>query len=549
MRCAIYIRRSTEEHQAESLDTQLAGARAFLAEKGWTEVAVFSDDGRSRGEFRKRDGVIALVNAAARHAFDHVVTRDETRLGGDMIRTTVLLQEISDHGVGIWYYASKKQVRLTDASSRFFEMARNYASELEREKIAERTRENLEQKAKRGLVAGGCVFGYRNERTPMGVRRVPHPEEAPLVLEMFQRRARGEGQRTITRWLNEARIPPPRTGRHGWSSACVEAILRRPLYVGIVEWGKVHKTFRHGTKVRIAQQERPIVRVEVPELAIVPRELWDHVQKHYVRRGKPQEHKGAPARYLLSGFSRCSECGGPIHVARTKRGYVNVPAYFCSYHRDRGPTVCGNTLRRPVVDVDSALIEWLRSHLLTEDMLAEVFAGVRERLAAATNPITSEIARVDAAIRRLQAEIRRFVHAIGLGQGAVEALVSEVQSREAEIAKLQARRQALASSTNLRALTEEQLEARCRERLANLHELLGAHIPKARQLVQTLLVGPLVFRPIMTPFGARYEITGEATIGRLALTDSSDRDARGVQEASPASLLLFFPTLPCAVNG
>ncbi len=548
MRCAIYIRRSTEEHQAESLETQLASARAFVVEMGWTEAAVFSDDGISRGEFKKRSGVIALVNAAARHELDHVVTRDETRLGGDMIRTTVLLQEITDHGVGIWYYATKKQVRLTDASSRFFEMARNYASELEREKVSERTRENLESKARRGLVAGGVVYGYRNERTPAGVRRLPHPEEAPILVEIFERRARGESYRTIVRWLNEEGVPPPRSGPHGWGMSCIIAILRRSLYVGIVEWGRVHKVFRHGTKVRVERPDREIVRVEIPELQLVSRETWERVQAKSPTRGK-QVHRGAEPRYLLTGFSRCAECGGPIFAERQKRSYANVPSYLCGYHRDRGTPICPNALRRPVIDVDRALLAWFRAEVLTENVLDAVLVRVRERVEAAANPITGELARLETATARLRAELARLVHAIGLGRGAVEVLVEEVQRKETELARLDQRRKLLAQQGNVRALAGRQAEQRARARLANLGELLGANVPAGRKVLQALLVGPLRWRATRTTEGARYEITGEATIGRLVLLENTDRDdRRGVQEASPAGLELF-PTLPIAVNG
>ena len=36
LRAAIYARRSTEEHQADSLDTQMENARRFIDAHGWT---------------------------------------------------------------------------------------------------------------------------------------------------------------------------------------------------------------------------------------------------------------------------------------------------------------------------------------------------------------------------------------------------------------------------------------------------------------------------------------------------------------------------------
>lgn len=47
---------------------------------------IVTDSGISRGEFKRRPGLIAVANAAEDKAFDIVVTRDESRLRGDMHR-------------------------------------------------------------------------------------------------------------------------------------------------------------------------------------------------------------------------------------------------------------------------------------------------------------------------------------------------------------------------------------------------------------------------------------------------------------------------------
>jgi DNA invertase Pin-like site-specific DNA recombinase len=89
VRVALYLRRSTEEHQAASLEVQEGEARRFLDKLGPHELKdehVFVDSGISRAEFAKRSGLIALLRAVETKEVDVVVTRDETRLGGDMTR-------------------------------------------------------------------------------------------------------------------------------------------------------------------------------------------------------------------------------------------------------------------------------------------------------------------------------------------------------------------------------------------------------------------------------------------------------------------------------
>ncbi|HEX3849620.1 MAG TPA: recombinase family protein, partial [Polyangiaceae bacterium] len=114
MRCAIHARRSTDEHQAASLEVQLSEAKRFVEGRGWTwsDEHVYIEDAVSRAEFKKRPMLLKLLNAAEAKAFDVVITRDETRLGGDMVRTCLLIQDLLDAGIQLFYYFSGEQVRL-----------------------------------------------------------------------------------------------------------------------------------------------------------------------------------------------------------------------------------------------------------------------------------------------------------------------------------------------------------------------------------------------------------------------------------------------------
>jgi DNA invertase Pin-like site-specific DNA recombinase len=151
LRAAVYARRSTDEHQAASLEVQVEEARQYIERKGWSveERRVYLEDAVARAEFKRRPSLIRMLNDATQRAFDVIVTRDETRLGDDMIRTTMLIGDILDHDVQLFYYFSGEKVVLDDATARFMVAARNFASELEREKISTRTREHLMVKARR----------------------------------------------------------------------------------------------------------------------------------------------------------------------------------------------------------------------------------------------------------------------------------------------------------------------------------------------------------------------------------------------------------------
>ncbi|HSO00062.1 MAG TPA: recombinase family protein [Candidatus Nanopelagicales bacterium] len=94
------------------------------------------------------------------------------RIGGDTYRTGIVIQDLLDHGVRLFYYFTNEEVRLDGAIEKFLVAARAFAAELEREKTSQRTHEHLMTKARRGLNVGGQVFGYENVEIKEGDRRV-----------------------------------------------------------------------------------------------------------------------------------------------------------------------------------------------------------------------------------------------------------------------------------------------------------------------------------------------------------------------------------------
>ena len=180
-----------------------------------------------------------MLREAERKSFDVLVCRDETRLGGDTFITGQLIATICEHA-RLFYYFSAEEVLLDGAIDKFMVAARNFASELEREKISQRTRENHLTKARRGLVTGGRVYGYDNREVKEGDRRIRvehviHEEQTAIVREVFARYARGEGLLTIAKALDVRGIPGPR-GRD-WVKSGLWTILRRELYIGVKVWG------------------------------------------------------------------------------------------------------------------------------------------------------------------------------------------------------------------------------------------------------------------------------------------------------------------------
>src|SRR5262249_29875377 len=250
MNAAIYARKSTEQNgvadDVKSVARQTEHAKAYAAKKGWTvsDEHVYTDDGISGAEFVKRPGFIRLMNALSpRPAFQVLIMSEESRLGREQIETAYALKQITDAGVRVFFYLEDRERTLDSAMDKIMLSLTNFASEMERERARQRTRDAMVRKARAGHVTGNCTYGYDNDvvTSPEGQRlhvaRRINPEEAAVIRRIYELCASGLGLTRIAKTLNAEHVPPPRNHRTGWAPTAVREILRRPLYRGEIVWG------------------------------------------------------------------------------------------------------------------------------------------------------------------------------------------------------------------------------------------------------------------------------------------------------------------------
>lgn len=521
---AIYARRSTDEHQAASLEVQIEEAKRYIESMGWIwrDDCIFIEDAVSRAEFQKRPALIAMLNAAEQKKFSVIVVRDETRLGGDMVRTCLVIQDIIEAGCRLVYYYTGEDVRVDDATARFMVAARNFAAELEREKLTQRTHEHLLTKARKGFVAGGKVYGYDNKEIVEGDRRVRveyvvNADQAEVVRDIFRRHAAGQGLRAIAKALNAGKVPSPREGKRGtgsWGPSQIRSMLNNERYRGIAIWNRMEKSYRKGTKVRVKRPECEWVRVENPALRIVDEDLWTraHIQTHVRAPGIPKK-AGRPARHLLSGLARCARCGGPIAVTNGKAGHEVVRVYTCSQHKNRG--TCSSTFSRPKDGVDAVVIDWVLNEVLNEKVVLATLRELRERLAARARTTSTEMPALERESKNITNEINRLVQAVAKTDKPPEPLISAIAERQARLSALDARIRAMKVAPDALGLEVRRMEAEARRRIGDLRGMLQRNPEEGRKVIASLLKGPIILTPVETPQGKRFRIEADAVPGRI----------------------------------
>ena len=222
LRVAIYLRVSTEE-QAKSglgLEAQERRCRAMATVKGWPEPTLYRDDGISgTKDTRRRPGLAALMGALGRGEMDAVIIHSLDRLG----RRTRLILELVDemNRCGVSLVSCKESLDTTTPTGQFVLTLFAALAQLERDTIAQRTRDALDAHGLRDGEKGGRLpYGYIRVDTGVRVDR----SAAYVVRTIFRLRQQGRSLRQIADALDR----DGHVTEHGksWHHSSVAEVLR-----------------------------------------------------------------------------------------------------------------------------------------------------------------------------------------------------------------------------------------------------------------------------------------------------------------------------------
>jgi DNA invertase Pin-like site-specific DNA recombinase len=472
-----------------------------------------------------RPGFLRLMNALKPRApFQMLVMSEESQLGREAIETAYALKQLVQAGVRVFFYLEDRERTLDSPSDKIMLSLTAFADELEREKARQRTYDAMQRKARAGHVTGGRVFGYDNVEIlgPDGqrshVERRINEKEAAVVRQIFEMDAAGAGLTSIAKTLNAGGVRTPRPQRDrpaAWVASSVRAVLLRPLYRGEIVWNQTKKRDSWGQKRQADRTKSEWLRIEAPDLRILPDELWHAAQSQSLERrtkykGRERSYRHSP--YLLSGFARCALCGGGFASHVRTHGNHLARFYGCTSHWERGPSVCSNGLVGRMEAIDAEVLATLEDDILRPSVIERAVALALEELGPERDRTYHEQVAVE--IAEIDRECRELTAAITAG-GVLDVLVGHVDRLRA----LQERRKALHAQTTTRRtscspMANTALEP-LREKLADWRGLLTRDVASGREVLRTLLVGPLRFTPV-TAFDHRgYQFSGAIALDRL----------------------------------
>lgn len=532
-----YRRRSKNDEgkQQFSLDVQTKGCDDFIARIGFGEQprVDYVDDGRSGDDFLGRTGLRQLL--ADTQPGDVIVCRDQSRLGRDAIEVTLVIRDlVRDRGCRLFYYTTGQEVQFANAIDQATTFIAGTGHQMELEAIRSRVREALRARVREGRIAGGACFGYSLERRNDQSGRkytmaVINEVEAEIVRRIFEMYLDDMGLKAIAHRLNAEGVRAPTAGRRGtgsWAPSAIRAMLLNPRYRGIYTHGRVKKVRQHGTTLRVKAQPNETISIEIPEWRIIDDDTWVAVQERFSSRGPRAAVGHPPARYSLTGIAKCAHCGGAVLATMARApggGAARVKTYACTWHHQRGNTVCPVTVYQPIEDVEATLVDYVSRHVLTERVVDEVLTEIREQIAAQMPKRDAGVSALESELSEVRQEQKRLARAVALADDVPE-LVTELRQRSTRIQHLEAQIVAVKKTPDELKKLVKQIEATARTKLADMRAALEDESDR-REVFLALFPDGLKFAADRTPDGKRqvWRIRGDIDLGSLIDATGSKR--------------------------
>ncbi len=347
-----------------SPEEQERDARSFAERRGLTVGEVFTDLDRSGGTL-DRPGLQRALERVRSGASSGIVVAYLSRLTRETSQGLALLEEVRAAGGEV--YAPN----LSDHTTADGRMLNTIQLAIDAG-MRERATEQIDR-ARELAIANGVVV---SSRTAVGYLRnaergyEPDPATAPIVREVFERRARGAGPSELARLLEDNGVLTSQ-GSSTWTVQAVNGLIRSRTYLG---------ELRSGRHVNPAAHE-----------PLVSRTTWAAAQNP--SPAPPRKSRGG---YLLSGTLRCLSCGYCMQGTTTSRG---KRIYRCIRRHAGG--ICPAPARIDADVVDGIVLDEVRGKIqvrrppvvvaATAD-LEDAYARAERLLAQALTPEVQEAA-------------------------------------------------------------------------------------------------------------------------------------------------------------
>lgn len=300
-----YARVSTDsDEQFTSYEAQVDYYTNYIkAKPEWEFVGLYSDEGISATNTKKRDGFNLMISDALSGKIDLIVTKSVSRFARNTVDSLTTIRKLKEHKVecyfekeSIFTFDGKGELLLTIMSSLAQEESRSIS-------------ENVTWGQRKRFADGKVHMPYKRflgyEKGEDGKPTVIE-EEADIVRLIYRLFLEGKTVGGIGTYLENLGISSP-GGSEKWGATTVQSILTNEKYKGDALLQKTFTVDFLQKKMKTNEGEVPQYYVESSHPPIIEPEEWNYVQMEMARRkalGRAYSGKSVLSTKLI-----CVDCG------------------------------------------------------------------------------------------------------------------------------------------------------------------------------------------------------------------------------------------------
>lgn len=352
-RIAIYSRKSKFTGKGESIENQIELCKnyikTYMTDKSDMEISVYEDEGFSGGNLERPQFKAMLKDARDKKLCSIVCYRLDriSRNIGDFAKLITELENLK-----ISFVSIKEQFDTTSPMGRAMMYISSVFSQLERETIAERIRDNMQELAKTGRWLGGITpTGYKSEavekitidgKTRRAFMLTIIPEEMEIVKTIFSKFLEFNSLTKTDTFLINNGIKT-KNGRN-FSRFTIRQILENPVYMladtdayhyliekGVYVYSEAdvfngsngimayNKTIQKPGKTNITRDMNEWIVAVGKHNGVIAGKEFIKVQEQLMQNKSKSFRKPKSNVALLSGLLHCEACGGFMRPKMTKR--------------------------------------------------------------------------------------------------------------------------------------------------------------------------------------------------------------------------------------
>lgn len=479
---AIYSRKSKFTGKGESIGNQVELCKEYVRNMFGPEYVdrcvVFEDEGFSGGNLQRPD-FKRMMEDVRKRKFKAIVVYRLDRISRNINDFTGLIDELTKLDVS--FVSIKEQFDTGTPMGRAMMFIISVFSQLERETIAERIRDNMHELAKTGRWLGGTTptgfaSGAVSKITIDGKERksfklIPIPEEIEIPKLIFDLYLQTDSLTAVEAELLKQRIKT-KTGKD-FTRFAIKGILQNPVYMvadedaytyftdreaevcypkeafdgscGIMAYNRTNQ--EKGRTTQILPIEEWIIAIG-KHPGIIPSKNWIKVQESLDRNKSKAYRKPRNNEALLTGILYCS-CGDRMYPKLSQRKTANgepIYTYVCKMKERSKRERCnrrnanGNILDAAIIEQIKRLTEHDSSFLSQLEKSRSFYTGKREQYDSQLEQLRTELQRNQKHIINLTAtlgDLSPTSSARGVLTERIEELTTENHEIENRIYELE----------------------------------------------------------------------------------------------------------------